>query len=190
MAPQQLTMPPAGPPLYSRVFHPAFNLDAEDASDAVDRFDNHRVTRTRVLWERACTCSLLSSLTSESKALGVGEKDANHFWIGTCCIEFGDCLKLTKAMQKTSETLQSVADLYDDTSVAFFREPGPLFTSVASFAGKTYSTCYSRAVERGWTSFFAIPSEFKAKQIPNHISSNILGSGRHAQVYTRYTEAT
>lgn len=25
-----------------------------------------------------------------------------------------DCLKLTKAMQKTSETLQSVADLYDD----------------------------------------------------------------------------
>ena len=25
-----------------------------------------------------------------------------------------DCLKLTKALQKTSETLQSVADLYDD----------------------------------------------------------------------------
>jgi len=25
-----------------------------------------------------------------------------------------DCLKLTKAMQKTSDTLQSVADLYDD----------------------------------------------------------------------------
>lgn len=25
-----------------------------------------------------------------------------------------DCLKLTKAMQKTSETLQNVADLYDD----------------------------------------------------------------------------
>jgi hypothetical protein len=25
-----------------------------------------------------------------------------------------DCLKLTRALQKTSETLQSVADLYDD----------------------------------------------------------------------------
>ena len=41
MAPQHLTMPPAGPSFYSRIFHPAFNLDAEDASDAVERFDNH-----------------------------------------------------------------------------------------------------------------------------------------------------
>lgn len=30
-----------------------------------------------------------------------------------------DCLKLTKAMQKTSETLQSVADLYEN-HVSFF----------------------------------------------------------------------
>ena len=33
-----------------------------------------------------------------------------------------DCLKLTKAMQKTSETFQTVADLYEDhvsSSVSF-----------------------------------------------------------------------
>lgn len=39
--PQHLSMPAAGPSFYARVFHPAFNLDAEDAEDAVDRFDAH-----------------------------------------------------------------------------------------------------------------------------------------------------
>jgi sorting nexin-9/18/33 len=41
MLPQYLIIPPAGASFYSQVFHPAFNLDAEDAEDAVDRFDNH-----------------------------------------------------------------------------------------------------------------------------------------------------
>lgn len=34
-------MPAAGPTFYARVFHPAFNIDAEDAEDAVDRFATH-----------------------------------------------------------------------------------------------------------------------------------------------------
>lgn len=34
-------MPPAGPSFYARVFHPAYNVDAEDASEAVERFDTH-----------------------------------------------------------------------------------------------------------------------------------------------------
>ena len=34
-------MPAAGPSFYARVYHPAFNIDAEDAKDAVDRFDRH-----------------------------------------------------------------------------------------------------------------------------------------------------
>lgn len=39
--PHHLSLPPAGPSFYAQVFHPAFNVDAEDATDAVDRFDNH-----------------------------------------------------------------------------------------------------------------------------------------------------
>lgn len=41
MLPKHLNMPPAGPTFYARVFHPAFNLDADDAQEAVERFDVH-----------------------------------------------------------------------------------------------------------------------------------------------------
>lgn len=41
MLPKHLSIPPAGPTFYARVFHPAFNLDAEEAEEAVDRFDVH-----------------------------------------------------------------------------------------------------------------------------------------------------
>jgi sorting nexin-9/18/33 len=34
-------MPAAGPVFYARVFHPAFNIDVEEAEDALDRFDTH-----------------------------------------------------------------------------------------------------------------------------------------------------
>jgi sorting nexin-9/18/33 len=34
-------MPAAGPAFYAHVFHPAFNIDREDAEDALDRFDTH-----------------------------------------------------------------------------------------------------------------------------------------------------
>lgn len=41
IAPQHLSMPPAGPSFYAHVFHPAFNVDADEASETVDRFQTH-----------------------------------------------------------------------------------------------------------------------------------------------------
>lgn len=39
--PRYLAMLPAGPSFYAHVLHPAFNLDSEDATEAVDRFVEH-----------------------------------------------------------------------------------------------------------------------------------------------------
>ncbi|CCA73185.1 related to Sorting nexin 9 [Serendipita indica DSM 11827] len=39
--PHHLALPPAGPQFYAKVFHPAFNLDAEDAAESVERFSRH-----------------------------------------------------------------------------------------------------------------------------------------------------
>lgn len=39
--PRHLALPPAGPSFYANVFHPAFNLDAEEAGEAVERFETH-----------------------------------------------------------------------------------------------------------------------------------------------------
>ncbi|KAJ6595683.1 hypothetical protein DFH09DRAFT_1135316 [Mycena vulgaris] len=147
LVPQHLAMPAAGPSFYARVFHPDFNVDAEDAGDAVDRFDTHtraigkgvqglrnifgRVREARVDMskaERLLSYSLLSLITSKplasapvtgaseeeedynAKGKGLLNEDGAWCWREGC----QDCLKLTKAMQKTSEALQSVADLYDD----------------------------------------------------------------------------
>ncbi|KAJ6588777.1 PX-domain-containing protein [Mycena capillaripes] len=147
LVPQHLAMPAAGPSFYARVFHPDFNVDAEDAAEAVDRFDTHtraigkgvqglrnifgRVRDARVEMskaERLLSYSLLSLITSKplasapvtgaseeeedynAKGKGLLNEDGAWCWREGCT----DCLKLTKAMQKTSEALQSVADLYDD----------------------------------------------------------------------------
>ncbi|KAJ7754502.1 hypothetical protein B0H16DRAFT_1542579 [Mycena metata] len=147
LVPQHLAMPAAGPAFYARVFHPEFNVDAEDASEAVDRFDTHtraigkgvqglrnifgRVRDARIEMskaERLLSYSFLSLITSKplasapvtgaseeeedynAKGKGLLNEDGAWCWREGC----QDCLKLTKAMQKTSEALQSVADLYDD----------------------------------------------------------------------------
>lgn len=39
--PQFLSMPAAGPSFFAHVFHPAFNVDSQDASDVIGKFDNH-----------------------------------------------------------------------------------------------------------------------------------------------------
>ncbi|KAL1742546.1 hypothetical protein HDZ31DRAFT_42969 [Schizophyllum fasciatum] len=145
---QHLSVPAAGPSFYARVFHPAFNVDAEDAADAVERFDAHtravgkgvqalrnvfgRVREARLevaKAERVLSYSLLSLITSrplasapttgateeeedgQCGARGKGLLNADGAW----CWREGceECLRLTKAMQKTSDTLQNVADLYD-----------------------------------------------------------------------------
>ncbi|KAJ7211387.1 hypothetical protein GGX14DRAFT_624604 [Mycena pura] len=147
LVPQYLAMPTAGPSFYARVFHPDFNVDAEDATEAVDRFDTHtravgkgvqglrnifgRVRDARIEMskaERLLSYSLLSLITSQPLAsapvTGVSEEEEDYNAkgkgllneSGAWCWREGcqDCLKLTKAMQRTSEALQSVADLYDD----------------------------------------------------------------------------
>ncbi|CAK5261888.1 unnamed protein product [Mycena citricolor] len=147
LVPQHLAMPAAGPTFYARVFHPEFNVDADEASEAVDRFDTHtravgkgvqglrnifgRVREARIEMsqaERLLSYSLFSLITSKPLAsaptTGTSEEEEDYNTKskgllneeGAWCWREGctDCLRLTKAMQKTSEALQNVADLYDD----------------------------------------------------------------------------
>ncbi|KIP04499.1 hypothetical protein PHLGIDRAFT_75831 [Phlebiopsis gigantea 11061_1 CR5-6] len=145
--PQYLSYPPAGPSFYAHVFHPAFNVDSDEAIESVDRFDAHtravgqgvqglrniygKVRQANIEMsqaQRLMSYSLLSLITSKPLAqasmAGIPEeeedinpKQKGHMnEDGAWCWREGcsECLKLTKAMQKTSETLQNVADIYDD----------------------------------------------------------------------------
>ncbi|EJF59294.1 hypothetical protein BD309DRAFT_1031315 [Dichomitus squalens] len=146
--PYYLSLPPKGPSFFANVYHPAFNVDADEASETIDRFVNHtravgkgvqglrnifgKVREARVEMskaERLLSYSLLSMITAKPLAsaptTGLSEDEegeqnaATHGHVnedGAWCWREGceSCLKLTKAMQKTSETLQIVADLYDD----------------------------------------------------------------------------
>ncbi|KAK7462902.1 hypothetical protein VKT23_007481 [Stygiomarasmius scandens] len=164
LAPYYLAQPPAGPSFYAHVFHPAFNLDLEDAEEAVERFAVHtkalgrgvqglrgtfgKIREARVDMskaERLLSYSLFSLITSKplaSNSGGIAEEDEDeedqypnnvngtvkgynpnkHKGKGTMnkdgawCWREGceECLALTKAMQRTADSLQSVADLYDD----------------------------------------------------------------------------
>ncbi|KAG9313432.1 hypothetical protein JVU11DRAFT_5754 [Chiua virens] len=147
LMPQFLSMPAAGASFFAHVFHPVFNVDMQDASEIVEKFDNYvravgkgvqglrntfsRVREARIEMskaERLLSFSLLSLITakpsSSTPAIGAVEEEENASpqlqgllnddgawcWRDDC----QDCLKLTKAVQKTAETLQTVADLYDD----------------------------------------------------------------------------
>ncbi|KAI0754215.1 PX-domain-containing protein [Daedaleopsis nitida] len=145
--PYYLSLPPKGPSFFANVYHPAFNVDADDASEAIDRFVNHtravgkgvqglrnifgKVREARVEMSKAdrlLSYSLLSLITAKPLAqaptTGISEEDeepnaTTHGHVnedGAWCWREGcdSCLKWTKAMQKTSETFQIVADLYDD----------------------------------------------------------------------------
>ncbi|THH30895.1 hypothetical protein EUX98_g3299 [Antrodiella citrinella] len=145
--PLYLELPPAGPVFFANVFHPAFNLDHEEATAVVDKFVAHTrsvgkgVQGLRSIFtnvreasiemskaQRLVSYSLLSLFTSkplasapttgvdsdeeedDRKLKGHMNDDRAWCWRDSC----EDCLKLTKAMQKTTEVLQGVADLYDD----------------------------------------------------------------------------
>jgi sorting nexin-9/18/33 len=41
LMPQLLSMPAAGPSFFAHVFHPAFNVDVDDATEVIDRFSRH-----------------------------------------------------------------------------------------------------------------------------------------------------
>ncbi|KAG1876978.1 hypothetical protein C8R48DRAFT_768545 [Suillus tomentosus] len=148
--PQLLSMPAAGPSFFAHVFHPAFNVDLDDATEVIDRFSRHtlavgkstqslrnvfgRIREVRLEMskaERLLSYSLLSLITStplSSTPLGINEDPGDIHQQGNgllngegaWCWREGcqDCLKLTKAMQKTSDGLQIVADLYDDHTKA------------------------------------------------------------------------
>ncbi|KAG2342303.1 hypothetical protein BDR05DRAFT_357037 [Suillus weaverae] len=147
LMPQLLSMPAAGPSFFAHVFHPAFNVDVDDATEAIDCFSRHtlavgkgtqslrnifgRIREARLEMskaERLLSYSLLSLLTStplSSAPLAGMNEDAEDTppqtngllnEEGAWCWREGcqDCLKLTKAIQKTSDALQITADLYDD----------------------------------------------------------------------------
>ncbi|KAG1852653.1 hypothetical protein C8R48DRAFT_676150 [Suillus tomentosus] len=46
LMPQLLSMPAAGPSFFAHVFHPAFNVDVEDATEVIDRFSRHTLAKT------------------------------------------------------------------------------------------------------------------------------------------------
>ncbi|VDC02799.1 unnamed protein product [Peniophora sp. CBMAI 1063] len=156
--PRHLALPPAGPTFYANVFHPEFNVDADEAGDVVYRFEAHikavgkgvqglrsvfgqtRQARTEMSKaERLLSYSLFSLVTGKQLAMthaedvesdeeeepddpieaakrrarkgkSVVNQAGAWCWKDNC----QQCLKLTKALVKTGETLQSVADLYDD----------------------------------------------------------------------------
>ncbi|PCH35113.1 hypothetical protein WOLCODRAFT_125460 [Wolfiporia cocos MD-104 SS10] len=146
--PYYLGLPPKGPAFYAHVYHPAFNLDADDAQEAIERFTSHtravgngvqglrgifgKVREARVEMskaERLLSYSLLSLITCKPLASaspsvgddpeeedGANARSSGHVnsdgawcWREDC----EDCLRLSKAMQRTAETLQHVADIYD-----------------------------------------------------------------------------
>ncbi|KAG8805780.1 hypothetical protein FRC19_007671, partial [Serendipita sp. 401] len=146
-----LSLPPAGPQFYAQVFHPAFNLDADDATDAVERFRRHlkavdkgvqglrgmfsnlRTARMGLAkYQRLLSYSLLSLITStplasseplnaltedeedeeerDTSRVGLLNAEGAWCWRENC----DDCLRMTKAMQKTAEALQGIADVQED----------------------------------------------------------------------------
>ncbi|KAF9225836.1 hypothetical protein BS17DRAFT_794683 [Gyrodon lividus] len=147
LVPQFLSTRAAGPSFFAHVYHPEFNVDLSDASETIERFDNHvravgrnvqglrgtfsQVREARIDMskaERLLSYSLLCLITakpsSSAPVLCAVEEEENASpqlrglvndegawcWREVC----EDCLQLTKAVQKAAETLQSVADLYDD----------------------------------------------------------------------------
>ncbi|KAG2154261.1 uncharacterized protein EDB93DRAFT_1248458 [Suillus bovinus] len=164
LMPQLLSMPAAGPSFFAHVFHPAFNIDVDDATEVIDRFGRHtlavgkgmqslrnifgRIREVRLEMskaERLLSYSLLSLITSTplssapvagikedaedtpSQRNGLLNEEGAWCWREGC----QDCLKLTKAMQKTSDSLQTVADLYDDHARRTQLETHEAFKSVA-----------------------------------------------------------
>ncbi|KAH9478454.1 Sorting nexin-33 [Psilocybe cubensis] len=196
--PQHISAPAAGPAFYARVYHPAFNVDLEDAEEAINAFQNHaravgksvqglrsvfgRIREARIEMskaERLLSYSLLSLITSKpmaassapgttrdeedasghstttaaaaEKMKGLNNSDGAWCWRENCA----DCLKLTKAVQKTSETLQTVANLYDGharrtqlathESLKLMAHPSSLYESVITTHKSTLSR-YREAV--------------------------------------------
>lgn len=186
-----LSLPPAGPSFYANVYHPAFNIDADDANETIDKFVTHTkavgrgVQGLRNVYgairqasiemskaQRLLSYSLLSLITSKPLAsaptTGISEEDEEESSKakghinedGAWCWREGceECLKMTKGMQKTSEVLQTIADLYDNharhsqlvthESLKSVAHPSTLYADVVETHRSTLSR-YKEATIRG-----------------------------------------
>ncbi|KAF9048732.1 hypothetical protein BJ165DRAFT_1343327 [Panaeolus papilionaceus] len=196
LLPQHLSAPAAGAAFYTRIFHPAFNVDLEDSTSALHSFQNHtravgkgvqalrsvfgKVREARVELskaERLLSYTLLGLITSKhtetSGSTGaIDEEDADlssnkarksdlkgltnnegaWCWRDDC----PECLSLSKAVQKTSETLQTVANLYDGharrtqlathESLKLMAHPSSLYEGVTTTHKSTLNR-YREAIE-------------------------------------------
>ncbi|KAF8870696.1 hypothetical protein CPB84DRAFT_1818323 [Gymnopilus junonius] len=196
--PQHVSAPAAGPAFYARVYHPAFNVDLEDAEETISAFQTYtravgksvqglrsvfsRVREARIEMskaERLLSYSLLSLITSKPMAssshapgttsdekaenskddernTGLMNKDGAWCWREGCT----ECLSLSKAVQKTCETLQTVANLYDGharrtqlathESLKLMAHPSSLYESAVT-THKSTLTRYREAIDGGDT---------------------------------------
>ncbi|KAF8597785.1 hypothetical protein BDV93DRAFT_479145 [Ceratobasidium sp. AG-I] len=145
LLPHHLNTLPAGPVFYAHVFHPEFNLDADDCLEVVNRFERHvrgvdtridvlravmgqfRETRNAMSKaQRNLSLAFLSLITEgqDSHQTSAEEDDSIHEAPGylndelAWCWHDGceECLQMTKALQKMSECMQLVAALHEDSA--------------------------------------------------------------------------
>ncbi|KAF8761714.1 WASP-binding domain of Sorting nexin protein [Rhizoctonia solani] len=123
---------PAGPAFYASVFHPDFNLDVEDCSATIDRFEHH----VKVFDERIGTLRGVMGGFREARNgfLGVVSEGPKHdheheteekekekylndegvwCWRDGC---EGVLFAYHKAVQKMAECMQGVANLHEDSA--------------------------------------------------------------------------
>ncbi|CAE6478129.1 unnamed protein product [Rhizoctonia solani] len=134
LLPTYLSTLPAGPAFYASVFHPEFNLDADDTTD---EFEHHlKVFDERIGVLRgvmggfrearnvvACAQRELSlgflGLVSQGPSKHEEEEKGRYLNDeGACCWKDGceGCLHTTKAVQKMAECMQGVANLHEDSA--------------------------------------------------------------------------
>ncbi|KAG8711808.1 hypothetical protein FRC09_020397 [Ceratobasidium sp. 395] len=140
LLPQHLKTMPAGPVFYAHVFHPEFNLDADDCLEVVDRFERHvrqvdaRIDGLRAVMgqfrearnsmsnaQRTLSLAFLSLITENRQIQGDEQVEPAHGYLNddsAWCWHDGceDCLQMTKALQKMSDCMQLVADLHEDSA--------------------------------------------------------------------------
>ncbi|KXN82204.1 Sorting nexin-33 [Leucoagaricus sp. SymC.cos] len=193
LLPKYTNLPPAGPGFYAKVYHPAYNLDFDDAKDVGEGFEKHvktvkksvqglrslfgRVREARVemaRMERGLGYAILGMITpprpigmnngsnnendEDEEERGGKKKDPNKGIVnsqGAWCWRENcrECPHLTKGLQKLSDTLQSVADLYDDharrtqlathESLKSMAHPDTLYAPILSTHNATLSRYHS-----------------------------------------------
>ncbi|KAF9015408.1 hypothetical protein BDQ17DRAFT_1386147 [Cyathus striatus] len=97
------SLPSIGASFFANVYHPAFNIDVQDAEAAEKGFYAHIKANSLGI---QCIRNIFSNIRDARIDLTLN----TWCWRGGC----KECLKLSKGIQLTAESLHSVADLYDD----------------------------------------------------------------------------